>query len=245
MPTTDKIQISAKDIGAMALEGFCPRCFWIKRKAKKLPWQIFPGIFSSIDAYVKRVVHKHIDLFGVSPEWLTAGPGREIIGYLPATHWSKFKMVDPGTGIIVSGATDDILVCDDDLGDIIVDYKTAKHTENADKLLPMYIAQLNGYADIYESMGGKVSALQIIYCEPMTDIAEYNPPMGPLGYALEFQAKTLPVFRDGTLVPALLRLASPILAGAIPAAGIGCKDCEALDSIIKTAIIENIAIVPS
>jgi hypothetical protein len=32
------------------MKGFCPRCFWISRRAR-LPWQIFPGIFSSIDSY--------------------------------------------------------------------------------------------------------------------------------------------------------------------------------------------------
>ena len=235
----EKIQISAKDLGAMALEGFCPRCFWLKRKAKKLPWQIFPGIFSSIDAYVKRVVHHHIDTTGTAPEWISAGSGRRIVGYRPATHWSKFKMVDPDTGITMSGATDDILICDDDLGDIIPDYKTAKYTENADKLLPMYVAQLNGYADIHESLGGKVSALQLIYCEPLTDDPEFAA-VDCEGYVMEFRAKTLLIDRDKTIIPSLLAQAYAILSGEIPEGADGCKDCAALGTIIQLGLLESV-----
>jgi len=55
---SEPLRISAKNIGALALPDFCPRCFWLKLKARnRLPFQIFPGIFSSIDAYTKRVVH--------------------------------------------------------------------------------------------------------------------------------------------------------------------------------------------
>ena len=54
------LQISAKDLGALAMKGFCPRCFWIQRRTR-LPWQIFPGIFSSIDSYSKKVVHGQFD----------------------------------------------------------------------------------------------------------------------------------------------------------------------------------------
>ena len=52
-----KLRISAKNLGVLSLPNFCPRCFWLKTHAKQLPFQIFPGIFSSINAYTKRVVH--------------------------------------------------------------------------------------------------------------------------------------------------------------------------------------------
>lgn len=57
------LQISGKDLGALALWHSCPRCFWIQRRAK-LPWQIFPGIFSSIDSCSKKAVHAHFDAKG-------------------------------------------------------------------------------------------------------------------------------------------------------------------------------------
>ena len=53
----DQLRISAKNLGGLAKPDFYPRCFWLKSRARQLPFQIFPGIFSSIDAYTKRVVH--------------------------------------------------------------------------------------------------------------------------------------------------------------------------------------------
>jgi hypothetical protein len=63
----DSLRISAKNLGALALPDFCPRCFWLKSRTKVLPFQIFPGIFSSIDSYTKRVVHAWIDANGNAP----------------------------------------------------------------------------------------------------------------------------------------------------------------------------------
>lgn len=48
------LRISAKNLGHLALPGAYPRCFWIQTHFK-LPYQIFPGIFSSIDCYTKKV----------------------------------------------------------------------------------------------------------------------------------------------------------------------------------------------
>ncbi len=63
--------MSGKDLGAIALTDFCSRCFWVKLHSRgQLPFQIFPGIFSSIDAYTKRVVHAWFDEFGKPPPWL-------------------------------------------------------------------------------------------------------------------------------------------------------------------------------
>ncbi len=69
-------QISGKDLGDLAKPTFCPRCFWVKRKAPEgLPFQIFPGIFSSIDSYTKKVVHHLIDKHGrLPPSLAELGP---------------------------------------------------------------------------------------------------------------------------------------------------------------------------
>jgi hypothetical protein len=68
----EQIRISAKSLGELALTDFCPRCFWIKLQLQnKLPFQIFPGIFSSIDSYSKRVIHSWFDKKGEAPPWLS------------------------------------------------------------------------------------------------------------------------------------------------------------------------------
>ena len=56
------IRISAKNLGYTALSDFCPRCYWLRLKTGfSLPYQSFPGIFSSIDAFTKHCVHSMID----------------------------------------------------------------------------------------------------------------------------------------------------------------------------------------
>lgn len=65
------MRISAKDLGWLAVDDFCPRCFWIERHAKSLPYQMgFPGIFSSIDAYTKNIVERYFQKNGKLPSWL-------------------------------------------------------------------------------------------------------------------------------------------------------------------------------
>ena len=46
-------KVCAKTLG---MPSFCPRCFWLQMHYK-LPYQIFPGIFSNIDSYTKNLVH--------------------------------------------------------------------------------------------------------------------------------------------------------------------------------------------
>ena len=235
---SQEIRISAKDLGAMALEDFCPRCFWIKRKAKQVPWQIFPGIFSSIDAYTKNVVHAYIDRNGCLPGWMPENFDG-VVGYLKAPHWSKFKWTDPGTGITVSGVVDDLLVTDN--GDhCIPDYKTAKFTANADKLLQMYKVQLNGYAIIDESMGNNVQGLALIYCEPVTTPEACTEKIyHPDGFDMGFTAKVLTIERNRKMVLDLLEVAKEIIDGPIPDETPGCKDCQKLNNVIGVMIPEG------
>ena len=67
-----QLQISGKNLGTLARPDCCPRCFWLQHTTDKgLPYQIFPGIFSSIDAYTKNVVHGWFDRHGDGPSVVT------------------------------------------------------------------------------------------------------------------------------------------------------------------------------
>ena len=68
---SEPITISAKNLGGVAMPGFCPRCFWIQMHGEGIPYQIFPGIFSSIDGYTKRLVHGWFDRHLNPPPWLS------------------------------------------------------------------------------------------------------------------------------------------------------------------------------
>jgi len=224
-----EIRISAKNLGSLAMPDACHRCFWIKNTIKTLPWQIFPGIFSSIDSYTKKMVHLIFDETGKAPAWLPELDDTEK--YLKALHWSKFKRKDKETGITVTGMVDDIFQCYDG-SRIIVDYKTAKYTKNQDKLLPLYEAQLNLYAWIEEGFGSIVrDDLPLIYCEPVTEPENQN--YGTIGFALPFQCKTVLIKKDTSLVDELLAKVVTLLSGQIPEINIKCKDCLALEKIIS------------
>jgi hypothetical protein len=230
----NQLRISAKNLGAVALEDFCPRCFWIKlRMENHLPFQFFPGIFASIDAYTKRVIHAQIDAKAF-PDWMK-GMG-EIQGYKKAPHFSKFKVEIPEFGIILTGTPDDIYSLASG-GHIIPDYKTAKYTENQDRLLPMYQVQLNGYAAIGAACGfDPVDALYLIYFEPCTD-EEYAVDRCALaGFDLTFKARPVKIPIDRDMLNKALGKTRRIFDLQTPPDGRqGCKDCECLSGIVRLA----------
>ncbi len=228
--------ISAKTLGELALPGYCPRCFWMSMNADKLPFQIFPGIFSAIDSYGKNVVHGWFDRHKKPPEWLA--PLGEIRTYKNPPHYSKFGVLDETTSILLRGTPDGIFIMEDG-SHAIIDYKTAKFTEYQDDLFPMYEAQLNAYAYIGERLDLKpVSKLALVYTEPVTSIAAASEDLNLTadGFRMSFAARILDVEIKPDLVPRLLGTAAEIFRSTSPPAGVdGCKDCAALASLLRLA----------
>ena len=228
------LQISGKDLGALAMQGFCARCFWISRRAK-LPWQIFPGIFSSIDSYSKKVVHGHFDARG-APGWLA--PLGELKGYKDPPSAHKFRVPVEEHGILLTGAPDAIFERADGTL-VIADYKTSRHTPNQDRLFPVYRVQLNAYAYIARKLGwAEVSSLALIYTEPVTTheaamrAAVDEAARREDGFALSFSAKIIPVEKDENILTPLFARAARIHAlEAPPAARAGCGDCGHFEKI--------------
>jgi hypothetical protein len=231
---SDRLRISGKDLGAVALPTFCPRCFYIQRHAPQgLPWQIFPGIFSSIDSYSKKVIHSWMDRKGAAPVWLDSiGP---IVSYVEPPHYSKFFLIDEETNIHLTGAPDGVFRLADG-SHVIVDYKTAKHTKGQDALMPVYHTQLNAYAMIGEVCGlAPVSGLALAYTEPVTDsdTAATDGIHQLEGFAMHFKATIVPVPLDPGQIPPLLRRTREILElPRAPAGRDGCKDCQRLEGIM-------------
>jgi hypothetical protein len=224
---SEPITISAKNLGAVALPGFCPRCFWLEMHSDGLPYQIFPGIFSSIDTYGKKLVHGWFDRHGEAPRWLA--PLGDIRTYIDPPHYSKFGIHDAETNITLRGTPDGILVMSDG-SHVIVDYKTAKFTMHQDSLFPMYEVQLNSYAVIGAQNGiTPVSALVLIYTEPVTSMtaASNDSYQHDMGFLMDFSAHFRPVDLDPGLIPPLLAKVRSIcdLAKA-PESISGCKNCE-------------------
>jgi len=223
------LRISAKNLSAVLLPDFCPRCFWIKNNLKA-PYQIFPGIFSSIDSYTKKMVHAIFDQTGSAPVWMPEI--KKATGYIKTLHWTKFQRFDKKTGIVVSGMEDDIFSYKDG-SRTIVDYKTAKYTKNQDKLLPLYDGQLNLYAYVEEGFGNEVREdLPLIYCEPLTDPDPIN--FTQTGFKMPFGAKTLIVKKDPALVREILDKVASFIFGLIPDKKQDCPDCKKLEVIMAS-----------
>jgi len=234
---SNQFTISAKALGELALPNFCPRCFWIKLNAK-LPYQIFPGIFSSIDAYTKNVVHNYFDTYDCCPTWLKEVG--DVIGYKKAPHSSKFSIVDKDTNIILNGIPDDIFVLSD-CSFAIIDYKTAKFTGTQDGLFPIYKVQLNGYALIGENNGfNPISRLALIYMEPVAlkDIEHENKHHRDDGFNMVFSAKILDVELNADLIKPLLHKAREIFDMNNPPNCVsGCENCQRLEDVVKCTAI--------
>jgi hypothetical protein len=234
MPTS--LSISAKNLGAAALPSFCPRCFWIQMHAEGLPYQIFPGIFSSIDSYGKRLVHAWFDRHQSAPPWL-AGLG-DFKAYRPPPHFSKFSTLDQKTGIVLRGTPDGILVRRDG-SHVIIDYKTAKFTAHQDELFPMYEAQLNAYASIGERCGlSPVSGLALVYTEPVTDnaAAARDANLTEAGFIMAFSTHVLPVALAPKRISRLLGRVREIYdRKRPPESRDGCEDCALLKNLIAVA----------
>ena len=235
---TDELRIAAKTLGELNMPDFCPQLFWVKSKTKfKTPFSIFPGIFSTLDKYQKDITSFSHVYRGQWPSWI-CGDIKDIV---PCPHWSKFCYTDEETGITVSGAMDEcFLMVDETL--LISDNKLAKFTENQDKLRPMYDAQLNAYAEIAERTGlGKVSKIQLIYHEPMTNLDkdQFDRMFAGDGYLLRFAPKYLEVKRDPELIPRLLRRAKEILSSPTPPEPLDGKISKDLELVLAMAKAYN------
>ncbi len=230
----EPIRISAKNLGQLALPDYCPRCFWLKLKLQfKLPWQIFPGIFSTIDSYSKKITWQYYDKHKKLPDWFA--PFGEFTGLVPVPGWSKFCILDKQLNINLTGVPDDIFIMADGRY-FIIDYKTAKYTDNQDKLLGMYRVQLNGYAYIFEKLGkGKIGGLGLCYYEPQGDapIVTFETVVLEDGFVMPFKAhlKKIELDAGGVVRPLLAEVRRYGEMETAPVGRQGCRDCEILEKM--------------
>lgn len=231
---TNQLRISAKTLGELALPHICPRYFWLKLHLNnKLPFQIFPGIFSSIDSYTKTIVHSWFDAHKCSPLWLQ-GIG-ELTGYVNPPHFSKYNIIDPESNILLTGTPDGIFVRSDGHY-VIADYKTAKFTGAQDSLLPMYQVQLNAYALIGEQRGIRpVSDLVLIYMEPVTghEVLDESVHYRDDGFLMGFKANVLKLTIDtGSIYPLLVKVRKISELDSPPQGCLECDNCRILERLL-------------
>jgi len=231
----NQIRISAKNLGSLALANFCPRCFWLKLKLKfKLPWQIFPGIFSSIDSYSKKITWSYYEKYGVVPPWFQ--PFGEFIKPVKVPHYSKYFLFRENENILLTGIPDDIFQKRDG-SYFIIDYKAARFTDHQDELLPLYQVQLNGYALIGEQVGfSPVSGLGLCYYEPQTQVNEKTVKSSLIdgGFTMPFKAHLLEVGLDsqGVVLPLLRRVREIGDRQEVPTGRDECEECGRVEEVV-------------
>jgi hypothetical protein len=201
----------------------------------KLPYQIFPGIFASIDSYSKKVTMSYFRQRGRVPRWFN-GFGK-LGPPIPVPGWSKFQILDPDTNILLTGVPDEILRHSKH-GLWIVDYKTARFTDTQDSLAPMYEVQLNCYALIAAGIGlGAVNGLGLLYYEPVTEIRDVDRDslIRDDRFFLEFSPKLKLVNLEPDLIRPLLRRGRELCdLSASPTARSGCRNCSMLEALLKS-----------
>ena len=229
------LSISATALGAYGSGRFCERCAWLRLHVKSLPYQSFPGIFSTIDRYNKLIVHSYFDRARSLPTWL--GQLGEVESYVDPPHWSRFKVLDKETGVTLRGEADGIFKMADG-SFAIVDYKTAKYTPGQMGLFKSYVVQLNAYAFIGQRLDlAPVGQLALVYMEPVTDERTAKMPhlVDDLGFSMGLSATVVPVdLMPEELIPPLLRQARKLSEMDSPPHGTqACKDCEAVDTLVR------------
>ena len=232
-----QIRISAKTLAELAMPDFCPRCFWVKRRMPdRLPYQSFPGIFSSIDSFSKKVVHGWFDKGEGAPAWFEALG--EISRYKQPPHHSRFSIVDEDNDILLTGNPDGVFVRPDQ-SHVVVDYKTSRYTPHQERMFPLYEAQLNAYALIGEQCGLEpVTGLALIYTEPATsdDAAAGEGVHREDGFAMGFVANVVPVELNTSIIGPLLALARDITDSDIsPLGRRNCRNCRLLNDLLEVA----------
>ena len=229
------LTISATVLGELAQPGFCPRCFWTKLKSSKLPYQQFPGIFSSIDRYVKRLTHHQFDQSGKLPAWYPHVG--QVVGLEQVPHYTKFTVTEPESGVTLRGEPDDVLRLQN-MSYHIIDYKTARLSTSARSMYPRYEAQLNAYAYIAKrTVFSPVSGLSLIYLDPDTDV-EGEPELLArsreeflLGFTPRLQRVDI---KPDVFVEGLLALAKGIYEQEAPPVGkADCRDCRAVKELVE------------
>lgn len=231
-----QIRISAKNLGSLALDNCCKRCFWLKLKLNfKTPFFLMPGVFSSLNSYNKKLTWVYYEKHGRLPAWF-----KELGNFskpVKAPSRNQFFMIDGETNIKLTGIVDDILQ-KEDKSYFIVDYKTAKCTENQYKLLPMYSCQLNSYAWIAEEIGlSPVGGIGLIYYQPETQVDDSNIGSAIIdgGFRMPFAAHCLEVdLEPEKIVLPLLRQVREIgdMEEAPQVVG-GCQDCSKLEELLR------------
>ena len=205
---------------------------------KKVPFRMpLPGIFSSIDSYVKNVVHGYFDANQQLPPWFP-DVGR-VIGYEAKMHWTKFSVTDSRTGVTLRGVPDEIFHLEGSTYHI-VDYKTTRFSAAQNYLYSGYEVQLNAYAYISARVGlAPTAALTLVYLDPDTDLISSPQWLARSGEVLQLgftpQVRDVEIHADNYIEDLLAKAARIEELSSPPPLAAGCANCALVDGLANLA----------
>lgn len=230
---SSQIAITARNLGSLTLDKYCPRCLWYLLRMKfHPPFDSFgAGIFYALEKSEKAVIGHFLESDGCLPkEFAPFCDCVERVDY--PTHWSKFRY-EHESGIILYGACDDIFRLKD--GTLCVcDHKTAKNKGADDPFHGQYEVQVVGYSNIAE-IGlelGTVTRGVLMYWEVQLDdlLNDVSGHYKQKTMSVPFIPKPLEVTIDYSILDPLLEEVNKVWETGVPPEGReGCGDCKKLD----------------
>jgi hypothetical protein len=189
-----------------------------------------PGIMFNMDNFEKRLVDAHFEEKGSLPKWLKALGCTEPVEF-PAKLTEDIDDLD----LTLVGMPDAVFRKKN--GDLmVIDYKTAKCKGADDPFMPVYEAQLWGYARLLESNCiGDVPSAALVYFQ--NDLANYkDSPLDLLssdGMTVPFTVKLHPVDIDMKELDGLLKKFRKFADMTGPLVDCDCKTCQRLQRLFE------------
>lgn len=237
------LEITPKRLGLIAIEAYCPRCFWYMLQQRfKFAFNHFGGaIFTFMEQAQMAIIGHLLAENGRLPKEFH--PFEDIVGRVEfIRHWSKFQH-RLESGVLLYGVPDEIVMLED--GSIaVIDHKTAHRKDGDDKMLPCYVIQGIGYGYIAEKglHLGKTSRGGVMYwaCQHEKVIAKPSAYYDPGKLWMPFVPQPLEYEMDYSKLKPLLKEAMRLWdAGTPPGRTPGCKDCLLLDALMEIERVAN------
>lgn len=229
------ITVNARELGKIMLDDFCERCFWFTSRfplSSNHPFRSpMPGIASTLDAYIKRVVDTAFEKHGTLPNWLSRALGQSNINLNIQKNLKSKKWQVALNDIQLTGQPDAIWELDD--GSVLIaDYKVAQQTESQERIFPLYKAQLNAYAYLAKHNGLTVHELVLVYLEPLAykEEPEKALEISSEEFTLKFKCsvKSIPKLSDQEVEEMIRRTGEILRLPSPPERKENCKGCQAL-----------------
>jgi hypothetical protein len=242
MSNPGPLRITPKRLGKVAMQDFCPFCFWFLLRLRFRPPfdQFAGGIFKALEKAQIAIVDNLLQKNGELPE--PFDPFCDVVGRVEFPRdWRKFHYHLPD-GTELYGEPDDIFNLVD--GTIaVVDHKSAKPKGGEDPFLPCYETQVIGYGLIAEKglKLGRVSKGGLFYWAAADDSVVNDPGKHFRGEQLwvPFTPTVIPVEIDYKKLAAPLKEARLLWNSSTPPDGTrGCPHCKRLEALF--AIQEEI-----